>query len=401
MRPLPTITALAALAALASCNKPKADDGGGGAAADVDVEKVTSDAAKAFADSWVATVSGSPAGGGCQPDKVAALIDDQAFRARVAKRVSGANSEAAASQLDAAAAARIICAWQKPAEDYRLLRVRPRADGPEPLTRRLVKNAKNVVAVNYEDLMLGTSKADHKVHVLDVYSYMSGQWLSEMLGDNVAALMASDNTVGDADAMKKAIELQKQNLPVDALAVLDKLPDPLRKTREVQMMRLALGEAISPDAHQQAIDEIEHAFPNDPSVALLLVDGAFLHKDYNKALHEIDLVDTAIGGDAFQEAIRAEAYLARKQPGDLDLAKQHADLAIKNEPTLAKGWYAEVDVALAQARWVDALAAMDTLTSDFGAVWHDEKLQTIPSFAGLVRSAEYSAWLAKKSGGTP
>jgi len=172
------------------------------------------------------------------------------------------------------------------------------------------------------------------------------------------------------------------------------LPAPVRRTRMVQLMRVRLGEQISQDAYKQALDELAKDYPDDPSLALMQVDGAFLRGDLDGALKNIDLVDQAVGGDAFQDAIRAEVYLKRNQPGDLDRAAERAEAAIKTEPTLAKGWWARLDAAVYRKDFAKAFETIEHLQQHFKAKLDDAALHKVPSYAEFLASPEYAAWRA-------
>ena len=108
-------------------------------------------------------------------------------------------------------------------------------------------------------------------------------------------------------------------------------------------------------------------------------------------------VDTAIGGDPFQDTLRAEVYLKRGHAGDLDRAAASADAAIAAEPALVEGWFARLDVEVARERWPAALTAMDAIRRRFDLQLDDARLRASPGFAGLVASPEYAAWRARQA----
>jgi tetratricopeptide (TPR) repeat protein len=134
-------------------------------------------------------------------------------------------------------------------------------------------------------------------------------------------------------------------------------------------------------------------FPNDPSIAMIETDGAFRREDYAAALTWIDMIDNAIGGDAFQASNRALAYLRMNQ---LDKAAEAADKATTLDPTLARAWEVKLDIMIAQKRWTDALAVMTELETKHGVAFDEAKLRASPAMAELVATPEFKAWLGSR-----
>src|SRR6185312_8717296 len=144
--------------------------------------------------------------------------------------------------------------------------------------------------------------------------------------------------VAMAAAIKAARELHVAGKDVEALAKLDSLPAAVRATKAIAVMRVEIASAISRDAKRAALDEVATMFPNDPTIAMLEIDGALLRGDYDGALRNVDTVDRAIGGDPFQDAVRAEILLKRNHPGDLDRAHDLVESVIRADPALKKAW---------------------------------------------------------------
>lgn len=363
------------LAMVAACEKPK-------------VGIVTADQAKDFAAQF------GSAAYPCDVEKLAPLIDASAMTDKLqASMHSHASAVAGVTFRDPHAAARILCGWNNGAAGYRMIHVRDEGGELRVVMRRLARAARTpVVIVGYDELQL-TRSADHKLRIRDVYSYTQGDWLSSLLASSIDAM--SDEGGGGLDAahtLRHSRELQKDGKFTEALAAIDSLPPSVRNSRLVEGARVRIADQISQDQYKQALDEVGRLFPNDPSIALLEVDGAFLRGDYDAALKNIDILDKAIGGDPFQDAIRAEVYLKRNQPGDLDRAADSAEAAIKAEPTLAKGWWARLDTAVHRKQYRLAIETIEHLQSAFGATLTDEALHKIPEYAEFLASPEYLDW---------
>jgi tetratricopeptide (TPR) repeat protein len=330
----------------------------------------------------------------CDIDKVAAMIDGDAITSRMEGAAKSQETKFGAQQFrDPRSIARIVCAWQQGVEGYRMLHLRTKDGQPRLVMRRLARAPrKSVVIVGYDELMLGKHGTD--VKLVDLYSFAQGDWLSNILTSGMDAMSQHgvDGSLDAASQLKKSRELQKDGKFAEALAVIDGLPKNIHDTRMVQMARLRVADQLSEDAYKQALDDLAKLFPNDPSVALVDVDGAFLRGDFAKALEDIDTIDASTGGDPFQDAIRAEVLLKRKAPGDVEKASDSAERAIKTEPTLAKGWWSRLDVAVARKQYPLAIETMDHLRKHFDAKLDDAALRTLPEYADFLASAEYAAW---------
>lgn len=349
---------------------------------------MTMDQARAFADRFV------QAAFPCDPDTVGPLIDERALLEKVAAELDASQARGIVDRLSSRHFGRdFVCSATK-TQSLKVLRVRMIAGAPRPLLRR-ISTSGSVAGVDYQELELGASRHDHEVRVVDVYEHMAGNWLSASIWD-VARHAVHSGDADTSDRIGRARNLQLGGKSAEALTLLDTLPKNLRKTRTVLLARVSMARDVSDHAYRQALDELAAAFPDDPSIALIETPGALLHKDYDAALRYVDLVDKGIGGDPFQDAVRASIYLQRGRPGDLDRAAARAEAATRAEPDLAQGWWERLDVEIARKRWGAAIEVMDVLRRRFGRRFDDARLRANPTMAGLVASPEYAAWRAQQ-----
>ncbi len=159
----------------------------------------------------------------------------------------------------------------------------------------------------------------------------------------------------------------------------------------MQMMRAGLAKEISPEAYHKALDDLARAFPNDPAVAMIEIEGALLRGDPAEALRDIDLIDHEVGGDPFQDTVRSTIYLRQH---DLVSADAHATAAIAGEPTLARGYLARFDVVIANEEWARAVETLDALASMHVSIT-DAGLRGSHTYDAFVASPEYAAWHAQ------
>lgn len=357
-------------------------------------EPIDREAAAAFARDFGAAAMP------CDETKLGELIEQDAFAARATAALPDVKRAAARVTLDMRhTSVNVLCAWQKHAESYHLLHVVMREGAPHPLMRRLIKTERTgIVGVAYDELAL-VRGADGKLRVLDVYSFAQGQWLSESLSQEMVAIDQSGDglsALGTSSDLQHAIELGRAGKYQEALAAIDTLPPKVRSSRLTQMVRVRYTHAVSDEAYAKALEELAHSYPDDPSISMLQVDNSILHKDYDAALRYIDAVDRVVGGDPFQDAVRAAVYRSRNHPGDLDRAYERARAATTAEPTLAKGWWALLDVTVEQRHFDEAVTAMTRLEKHFHATFDETKLRAIPAYAVFLDSPEYRAWKASK-----
>jgi tetratricopeptide (TPR) repeat protein len=358
-----------------------------------EIDPVSEADAKAFAEKFAVAAKS------CDEAKLAPMIETQAMAAKFLGQTTLPNAPEAARMLaKSTLGARILCAWMKGVGEYKLLRVRMVGTEPRPILRRLITDPRNgFTIVGYDELQLGTTRSDHQVRIVDAFSYVQGQWITQLLGGNVDAMAKSLDYLGDlplmAETVRKARDLQRAGSNKEALEIIDRLPTTVRQYRGVQMMRVRAAAGVSPEAYKQALDELAKVFPNDPSIAMVETDGAFRREDYAAALTWIDMIDSAIGGDAFQAANRALAYLKLNQ---LDKAAEQADKATTMDPTLGRAWEVKLEVVVAQKKWTEALAVMTELETKHGVHFEEDKLRVSPATAELVATPEFKAWLAKR-----
>ncbi|HEX4455474.1 MAG TPA: hypothetical protein VH143_31660 [Kofleriaceae bacterium] len=335
----------------------------------------------------------------CDPVKLDELVDEDALAAKFVEQTSATGASIAADRLvDEHTGASVVCAGNAHAVAYKLLHVRDVAGDPRPVMRRLVTAPRTgVVAVAYDELQLGKSRRDHRVRVIDIYYYLAGQTLSEMLSGVTDAVASSHggDTLDLVQQIQAARTLQQSGKFSEALAKLDGLPQDVRNSRALAIMRVNVANGLSVDAYRRALDDVARSFPNDPTIAMLEIDGATLRGDYTAALANIDIVDRAVGGDPFQNAVRAEILLKRGTVDDLHRAGELADALIRDEPDLKKAWYTQLDVTVALRDWTKAVGALDHLRTAFAVRINEDKLRALPgNYAELLATPEYASWNA-------
>lgn len=354
----------------------------------VDVGPVTEEQAKAFATALLQTVEA-----GCEPTKIDALVDEEALAGHVlehSKAEGRARLVAAKAMEMRHTGATVLCSWMAVGQgsQFSFLHL---VDGA-PIIRKLAK-LKTQTAVTYFKLVLGTTKSDNVVRIDDAYSFTEGATISEGLAETVdAKIKAGISTSRDLEtAMTEIKTLRAQNKPLDAMAVLDGLPEDMRNLRALRMIRVFVARDISNERYAQEMADVLAKYPNDPSLALIAIDEAALRKDYPATLKQIDILDRAIGGDAFQDAVCASIYF---QAGDFKQARAHAEVAVKAEPALVRAQFSLIDAEAALHDNTAVLASLETLAK-LGQILPASAIAPLPHYTEFAKSPEFKTWAAE------
>lgn len=352
----------------------------------VEVDPVSEPEAKAFVDDFL-KASHPP----CSIDAVEPLLDYPALGSRLMDLKSPVRNAvrefAFKTTQQQRSFGQMVCGWfgNDAKAQFKLLHL---VDGA-PIVRMLWK-PKNVTVVTYFRLFLGKRKNDGKVLLDDLYSFADGFTVSQNLNDFMTA--GDDAGVIKAkkfvDQIQTAKRLQQQGDARSAMATLDGMDTDLQHVRGVEMMRIAIAQDLGEDAYARELHALVAKYPNDPSIALLQIDEATTRKDYGAALHAIDVLDHAVGGDPYQDTIRSSIYVAM---GDAAKALATAKHAADAEPGVARTQLALLDAYVLQGdfaavrKQLDVLANMDTVLTASG-------LRTLPLYDKFTQSPEFADW---------
>jgi len=144
------------------------------------VDPVSEADAKALGEKLVAVAKP------CDPRRLSPLIDHQALAAKFANTSKLPNAQRTGRALmKEQTASQILCGWLRGVTEYKLLRVKMVGSEPHPIMRRMMRDARSgITAIGYDELQLGTTKKDRQVRLYDVFFYVQGQWLTQVLGGN-------------------------------------------------------------------------------------------------------------------------------------------------------------------------------------------------------------------------
>ncbi|MCE9573151.1 MAG: hypothetical protein K8W52_08335 [Deltaproteobacteria bacterium] len=342
---------LAALA-LTACSKP--------VPAPDEMDPVSLDEAKAVAAAFKAAYVP------CDPARVDALLDFESLVRRAIQRVEapddlrrgiaeGARAKGGAGQM--------LCAGVTADSTYDLLRIKDVHGQPRPLLR-IISNS----AVNYHELELGKSRTDHRVRIVDIQIYTSGDRLS----DTLAQLFQQGVAVvedGDGDGMDtkmhEASQAAARGDHATVRRLMRELPAKLRNTKAMRMMDLMSAGSLDPVDYDAAMEQYRRDFPGDPSVEMMSIDYYYLKKDIAKTVAALDHLDQQVGGDPYLAVMRASAYLIDQEPEHLAAAEQWARKATEGMPDNKNAWWTLAAVLLVRKDYAAVVPVVATLRGRF------------------------------------
>ncbi|NMO14282.1 hypothetical protein HPC49_16995 [Pyxidicoccus fallax] len=283
---------------------------------------------------------------------------------------------------------------------FTLLRTRSVKGVPRALFRSV-----STRGLNYLDLELARD-ASGQVRVVDIYPYVSGEFITETLRraylsaaadaklNLVDRLMGKEQTylknLPRLQAMQQAFQAGKHE---EVLRLHGELPAALKNEKVALLLRLQSAAAISieGEAYAQAIADYEKALPNDPSVELVSFDGYLLRKDHAGAIRAMDKLDRRVR-DPYLSVLRGNVMLDK---GDTAEARRHYVAAITAEPTLLVGHWSLAGLALQEKQYKELGERLDAIEAT-GLVQLND-VATVPEYAGFVKSPEYKVWKKRRA----
>lgn len=174
-------------------------------------------------------------------------------------------------------------------------------DGTKHLLFRLYTGA----ALNYHDMEL--IKVKKSLKVADLYIYLSGESMSQSMGELLNRLITSKKgTVQNINEVATYVKSGEYKLAATAYKKLDKK---IKESKVAQILNLQILSATEEEnKYLNALSQYQKKFPNDPSLPLVLVDYHILKKQYAQALDDINTLDDVINKDPFLDYYRGVIY---------------------------------------------------------------------------------------------
>lgn len=292
-----------------------------------------------------------------------------------------------------------ICDTTGQTGSYRLLRLRE-FQGRASALFRLVGDDSGVV---YHELALVTDESG-AVKIADVYVHNSGEWISETFrrGFLPMAESAQKDFIEKLEGVEKLflqyisetqgiVLLIKAGRAADALKMWAALPEPLRKDKNLLLMRLSLAAEIGGRELDAAIEDFRKAFPDEPALDLALMDILTEQKKFDEAMTVIARIEKTLGGDPYLHVLRAGVLLKQDKFAE---AKQWAQKTIAEEPTLVDGPITLLTISLLEKNHAETARLLTLLEMEFKLTMGD--LTKAEQYEDFVKSKEYGEWMSSR-----
>jgi tetratricopeptide (TPR) repeat protein len=281
---------------------------------------------------------------------------------------------------------------------YKFLRIH-NVDGEPRVIFRMIAGG----AVNYHDLILAPGK-DGALKIVDIYPALAGENVSATLRRSLLPVLVEENKsflgkllgsesdfIANLPSIKKMQDLARQGRHKEALAACLALPASLQKDRSILAQRVTYATKVDSTAYNAAVADYKKWHPKSPALQMMLIDYYFNRKEFDKALECVDALDKSVGGDSYQDFMRANLHYAAGKPAEARVA---ALRSVEREPTLIQPYWTLLTLAL-EAKDFAEIARLLTLVEARFPLRFDA-LEQVEEYAEFVKSPEYAKWLAAR-----
>jgi tetratricopeptide (TPR) repeat protein len=282
-----------------------------------------------------------------------------------------------------------FCGPMQPDNHFKLLKVHEEGKTTRALYRVLSEDG-----VNYIDFVLGKTSADAPVRAHDYYIYMTGELMTETFRDLIGTMAspAERNSVfATSQAMQRARDMLMQQRYAEAKSELDSLSPALKKQKSIMLLQVQAAMHLDEATYEASITAFEKSFPDSPALDLVSIDGFVMREQWDDAMAAVERLDKRVGGDTYLMFLRANLFAAAKK---YEKAKQSAEKALADEPTLVDAMWTLLTVALETQSFAEAAALLKRLETEFEVEMDPGVMAVEPLYAEFLQSDEYKTWLA-------
>lgn len=257
------------------------------------------------------------------------------------------------------------------------------------------------IGLNYVEFKM--DEIEGKPMIVDVYYYMSGEYITKTLSDiykaglsakpSVLEKLFKTSIIDDFRKLKRARDLATEGKLNEAFNVYQAISSEGKKQKSILLFGMQIASEINDEDYKKIIQQYEEMFPNDPSLYLISIDGAYMNENYDRVLNLIRKLESAVGGDPYLNSLRTNVYYAK---GDLKNALKHGHLMIDYYPLSAESYTSLMTIYIELKDYNEAVRVLDRFVKAFGVTREDIKQGMIEDYPEFVKTEEYKFWLNQK-----
>lgn len=241
--------------------------------------------------------------------------------------------------------------------------------------------------LNYHDLLL-VPDSSGTARFVDTYIFLSAEDLSNTIG-RLMEMMASEGTLSPrVKAYDEFFTLYNAGHYRDAWNAFPAEHIDASNRKALMLMRTQLGMSVGDREYHEALQSFADTFPDDPSLALLLIDIHHNNGEYEAMLETVNQLEASVGGDPYLGVFRALAHLELGAPA---AALEEAKRARESEPVLPAPHAVEFRALVALEQFGEAASALRRM-SDHGFDLDPYLIESDPANEAFVLSQPYLTW---------
>ncbi|MFY0631632.1 MAG: hypothetical protein JXR05_14750 [Flavobacteriaceae bacterium] len=225
--------------------------------------------------------------------------------------------------------------------------------------------------LNYHDYKLDVTNGEPRI--VDFYVYLTGENFSQTLRTIYKTAMSANkkNFFGGttnkfASDLKKISAIKKLRIQGDferADKIYRTISAESKKNKTFKLIGIIIAGSLNDESRMsKMISDYEKSFPNDPSLYLVSIDGAFVNEEYDRALNLVNKLDEAIGGDDFLNYFRANLYYAKQ---DLKKAIEYVEIFTSDYSGFMDGYDTALTLYIENGNNKKAIETLDLFVTKF------------------------------------
>ena len=245
-------------------------------------------------------------------------------------------------------------------------------ENPQYICRKVLEDG----GIDYHKFEISFDTGAPKI--TDMYIFTTGEYLSENFRRMILPMAASmDKSLIKRLANKSSTDKYLAGIKMlpavtqhvlameyqQAYNQIQRLPPEIKAEKPVRIITLSVLSSLE-DKEQEYITELESyraAFPNDPSLGLVLVDYYFLKQDYEQAMKTVTDLQESVGGDPYLDLFLATCqYEMGQGAAGLEFARKFYDAF----PDRLDGIFAVFQGHTMEKNFAEAHKALEVIRDD-------------------------------------